>query len=164
MKELVYHRYFLPTVERLSGRTAVLDGDFTATFSEHLDRVCRLVDGMRTALTMEPGDRFAVMALNGHQFLELYHASFLGGSVINPLNLRLAPNELAFILKDSGSRVCFTDAFFAPLISSVRAEAGIEKVVLIGAGDVPYDVAYEDVVAAGAPTCRPSRRSQTCRY
>ena len=64
-------------------------------------------------------------------------------------------NELSFIIKDSGSRVCFTDAFFAPLVDSVRAEAGIDQVVLIGAGDVPHDVAYEDVVAAGSPEMPP---------
>ncbi len=151
MKELVYHRFLLPTLERLGPATAVLDGDFTATFAEHGDRVCRLVDGMAGEIGVGRGDRFAVMALNGHQFLELYHASFLGGSVINPLNLRLAPRELAFILRDSASRVCFADAFFAPMIDAVRDEAGIDQVVLIGAGDVPHDVAYEDLLAAGAP-------------
>jgi long-chain acyl-CoA synthetase len=152
VKELVYHRFLLPTVERLGGATAVLDGEFTATFGEHRDRVCRLVDGMAREVGVGRGDRFAVMTLNGHQFLELYHASFLGGTVINPLNLRLAPRELAFILKDSASRVCFADAFFAPMIDAVRAEAGIDKVVLIGAGDVPHDLTYEDLVAAGAAT------------
>ena len=45
------------------------------------------------------------MALNSHQFLELYHAGFLGAGVINPLNLRLAPKELQFILADSGTKV-----------------------------------------------------------
>jgi long-chain acyl-CoA synthetase len=155
VKELVYHRYLLPTVSRLGHKTAVLDGEFTATYEEHLDRVCRLADGMSSALGIGRGDRYAVMALNGHQFLELYHASFLSGSVINPLNLRLAPKELSFIIKDSGSRVCFADAFFAPMIDSVRAEAGIEKIVLIGSGDAPHDFAYEDVVAAGKATVPP---------
>ena len=79
------------------------------------------------------------MALNGHQFLELYHAGFLGAGVINPLNLRLAPKELEFILQDSGTEVCFADAFFAPLVDRVRADAGIGQVVLIGDGDVPHD-------------------------
>ena len=55
------------------------------------------------------------MALNGHQFLECYHAAFLGAGVINPLNLRLAPKELEYILADSGTKVCFTDQFFAPV-------------------------------------------------
>ena len=133
----------------------MVDGGFSATFAEHRDRVCQLVDGMARELGLGRGDRFAVMALNGHEFLELYHASFLGGSVINPLNLRLAPQELAFIVKDSASRVCFADAFFAPLVDNVRAEAGIDQVVLIGGGDVPHDLAYEDLVATGRPVLPP---------
>jgi long-chain acyl-CoA synthetase len=155
VKELVYHRYLLPTTARLTDRTAILDGEFTATYGQHLDRVCRLASGLSGELGIERGSRFAVMALNGHPFLELYHASLLGGRVINPLNLRLAPKELSFIIQDSGSRVCFTDAFFAGLIDSVRAEAGIDKVVLIGSGDVPHDIAYEDLVGTGTPTVPP---------
>ena len=149
MKELVYHRQLLPTADRLADKPAFFDRPYEATFGEHVDRVLRLADGLRGELGVGRGDRFAVMALNGHQFLELYHAAFLGAGVINPLNLRLAPKELAFILGDSDTRVCFTDAPFAPLIDAVRAEAGIEQVVLIGEGDVPHDVRYEDLLAAG---------------
>ena len=53
------------------------------------------------------------MTLNSPEYLELYHAAFLGGGVINPLNLRFAPKELAYVLRDSGTKVCFVDAFFA---------------------------------------------------
>ena len=148
MKELVYHRFLLPTIERLPAKTAVLDGDYSATFEQHLDRVLRLGDALRAA-GVSPGDRFAVMALNGHQFLELYHASLLTGAVINPLNLRLAPKELEFILSDSGCQVCFADGFFGAAIDKVRDAAGLEKLVLIGAGDVPHDLAYEDMVSWG---------------
>jgi long-chain acyl-CoA synthetase len=150
MKELTYHRYLLPTVERLPDKAAVLDGDFTATYGEHLDRVLRLADGL-AQLGVGPRDRFAVMALNGHAFLELYHASLLGAGVINPLNLRLAPKELEFILQDSGTRVCFVDAPFAPLIEKVREAAGLEKVILIGGGDVAHDVRYEDLLSGAKP-------------
>ncbi len=150
MKELLYHRFILPTVDRLPDKTAVIDGDFTATYSQHLQRVLKLGDALR-GLGVGPGDRFAVMALNGHQFLELYHASLLTGSVINPLNLRLAPKELEFILKDSGSKVCFADGFFGAAIDKVRAEAGLEKVVLVGPGDVPHDAGYEELLASGEP-------------
>jgi long-chain acyl-CoA synthetase len=151
MKELVYHRFLLPTIERLPDKTGVIDGRFTATYSEHLDRVLRVASALRSELGVGKGDRFAVMALNGHQFLELYHASLLSGSIINPLNLRLAPKELEFILADSGSKVCFVDAFFAGLIDSVRPQTGVEKVVLIGAGEAPHDINYEDLLAAGSP-------------
>ena len=71
--------------------------------------------------------------------------------LINPLNLRLAPRELEYILADSGTKVCVTDAFFAPMIEQVRAAAGIEHVVMIGSGDAPHDHSYEDLLAAAAP-------------
>jgi acyl-CoA synthetase (AMP-forming)/AMP-acid ligase II len=161
VKELVYHRFLLPTAERLATKRAIIDRNFNATYEQHVDRVLRLAEGLSSELRVGRGERFAVMALNGHQFLELYHASFLGGAVINPLNLRLAPKELEFILKDSGCKACFVDAFFAPAIDRVRAEAGLEKVVLIGSGDVPHDITYEDLVAAGTPVVPPEPDEDT---
>ncbi|HSS10174.1 MAG TPA: long-chain-fatty-acid--CoA ligase [Acidimicrobiales bacterium] len=154
MKDLVYHRSLLPAASTFADKTAVLDGSYAATFSEHVDRVLRLADGMRDELGIGRTDRYAVMALNSHQYLELYHAGFLGTGVINPLNLRLAPKELEFILQDSGTKVVFADAAFAPMVDKVRAEVGvkqIERVVLIGEGDVPHDVTFEDLVTAGRP-------------
>jgi long-chain acyl-CoA synthetase len=151
MKELVYTRHLLPAGERFAARRAIVDGPYEATYGEHVERVLRLGDGLRRELGVERGDRFAVMALNGHHFLELYHAGFLGAGVINPLNLRLAPQELEFILGDSGTKICFVDAPFAHVIDAVRAEAGIERVVLVGEGDVPHDLTIEDLIAAGKP-------------
>jgi long-chain acyl-CoA synthetase len=151
MKELVYNRHLLPVAERLATKRAVVDGPYEATYGDHVERVLRLADGLGNELGVERADRFAVMALNGHHFLELYHAGFLGAGVINPLNLRLAPKELAFILGDSGTKVCFVDAPFAELIDSVKDEAGIERVVLVGEGDVPHDLTIEDLIGAGKP-------------
>jgi long-chain acyl-CoA synthetase len=150
MKELVYHRILLPAVERHADRVGFHDGPYEATFAEHLDRVGRVASALRD-LGVNSDDRFAVMALNGHEFLECYHAAFLGAGVINPLNLRLAPKELEYILSDSGTKVCFTDKFFAPVIEQVRAAAGIEQVVLIGDGDAPHDARYDDLLASASP-------------
>jgi fatty-acyl-CoA synthase len=91
MKGLIYHRKLLVTADRLADKPAFLDGPYQATLGEHVDRVSRLAHALREQLGVGRVDRFAVMALNGHEFLELYHAAFLGAGVINPLNLRLAP-------------------------------------------------------------------------
>ncbi len=155
MKELIYHRALLPAAERYATRPATVDGAFAATYAEHTERTLRLADGVRTQLGLGSGDRFAVMALNSHQYLELYHAAFLGAGVINPLNLRLAPRELEFIAQDSGTKVCFVDQVFAPLVDRVRAQTAIETVVLIGEGDVPHDVTFDAVLAAGEPRVPP---------
>jgi acyl-CoA synthetase (AMP-forming)/AMP-acid ligase II len=150
VKELVYHRHLLPAVARHPDRIACHDGAYQGTYGQHLDRVGRLASALRD-LGVGAADRYAVMALNSHQFLELYHAAFLGAGVINPLNLRLAAKELGYILADSGTKVCFTDPFFAAVIDQVRAEAGIEHVVMIGEGDAPHDARYEDLLSAANP-------------
>jgi long-chain acyl-CoA synthetase len=152
MKELVYHRLLLPAVERYADKVAFLDGDYEGTFAEHLDRTTRLASALRSELGVEPGDRFALMATNSHEYLELYHAAFLGAGVVNPLNLRLAPKELEFILQDSGTKVCFVDFMFANNVAAIREAAGIEKVVLIGPDlDSPHDLTYDALLAAGKP-------------
>ncbi|CAB4859341.1 unannotated protein [freshwater metagenome] len=153
MKELIYHRHLLPAVKRNADRICVTDAStgISTTFAEHLDRVSRLIGGLQS-LGVHRTDRFAIMTMNSPQYLEMYHAAFLGGGVVNPLNLRFAPKELAYVLKDSGTKVCFVDSIFAALIDAVRAEAGIETVVLVGGGDAPHDIEYEDLLKRSTPT------------
>jgi long-chain acyl-CoA synthetase len=151
LKELVYHRSLLPAVERHADKVGFVDGDLELTYAEHLARVGRLASAMQSEFSLARDDRFAVLALNSQPYLELWHAAFLGGGVINPLNLRLTAKELAYILSDSGTKVAFVDGFFAGLVDSVRAETDLEQVVLIGPGDVPHDVGYDALLDAGTP-------------
>jgi acyl-CoA synthetase (AMP-forming)/AMP-acid ligase II len=155
MKELVFHRLFFPAMERWADTVGIHDGSYQSTFASHADRVLRLTDGMRRHLGLERTSRFAVMACNGHEYLELYHAAFLGAGIINPLNLRLAGQELQFILADSGAEAVFVDAVFAEHfarnIAPVRADLPLRHVVLMGDGDAPHDVRYEELIASSIP-------------
>jgi len=155
MKELISHRTFLPAVERWSTKVAIHDADHHATFAEYGDRVLRLANALKTQLGVKRADRVAVMSTNSHQFLEVYQACYLGAGIVNPLNLRLAGKELQFILADSGTEVVFVDSWFAEhfarSIDAVRAELPVRQVVLMGDGDMPHDVKYEDLVEAGEP-------------
>jgi acyl-CoA synthetase (AMP-forming)/AMP-acid ligase II len=161
MKELIAHRTFFPAMERYATKVGFHDGDYHSTFSEHGDRVLRLRSALRRELGLGSADRFAVLALNSHEYLELYHAAFLGGGIINPLNLRLSPKELQFILADSGTRAVFVDTAFADhfarSVAGVRDDLLLDKVVLIGDGhtDLPHDVLYEELLAAGEPAMPP---------
>lgn len=160
MKELVYSRLLYPATERFARRPAVVDGSYRATYTEHLDRVLRLVGGL-VGLGVGRRQRFAVMAVNGHQYLELYHAAYLGAGVVNPLNLRLAGAELRFILEDSGTDVVFVDDLFAGhLLNSLGDALPHLVVVRMGpAGSGPGDlnaggrrvVDYEEMLAGASP-------------
>jgi long-chain acyl-CoA synthetase len=158
MRELIYPHMFLPAVEQYGDREGLVDGDYRATWSEHLERVSRLCHALSQSLGVAPSDRFAVLALNGHAYLELWHAAFMGAGVINPLNLRLAPKELAYIIEDSATEVVFVDATFAPLVAAAREHMQhdpIRHVVLIGDGDVPHDFGYEKLLASSSPVLPP---------
>ncbi|HLN06777.1 MAG TPA: AMP-binding protein, partial [Acidimicrobiales bacterium] len=156
MKELVGSRILLPSFEKWAGLVGFHDGEYHATFEQHADRVLRLADALKRELHLERGGRFAVMAANGHEMLELYHAAFVGGGVINPLNLRLAPKELQNILADSGTEVVFVDSLFAGhllrSIGPIRSELPLKAVVLIGDGDHIHDGSYEELLELGHPT------------
>jgi len=159
MKELIYHRQFFPAIERWADKVGFHDGAYRATFAQHGERVMRLAHSMRHQLGMRPDERFAVMSANSHQYLELFHAGFLGAGVINPLNLRLAGAELQHILRDSGTSVVFVDEIFADHfarnIAAVRAELPLRRVVLIGDGDLPFDLRYDELIASGEPLAPP---------
>ena len=101
--------------------------------------------------------------MNGHEFIELYHAALFGAGIINPLNIRFSAAELAYVLHDSGSSVIFTDPVFATLVERARDEEGakIDKLVVIGGTGQDVDqsgettIAYEDLIAAGEPVMPP---------
>ena len=155
MKELIYHRGFVPASKSFADKTAVIDGAYRATFAQHADRVFRLAHALKHQFGLSKSDRFAVMAVNNHEYLELYHAAFLGAGVINPLNLRLAGKELDYIVRDSGTEVVFVDQHFAEVfdqaMKSGDGPSPIRKVVLLGDGEGPCDLRYEEVLAAAKP-------------
>ena len=152
MKELVYSRMFLPAITANTDSIATIDGATQRTYAEHGERVLRLANALKSELGIGRSDRFAVMATNSAQYIELYHAAFLGAGVVNPLNLRLAGKELDYIIRDSGTEVAFVDAMFAQHLASAFADGDspLRHVVLIGDGDVPHDIKYEDLLAAGS--------------
>jgi long-chain acyl-CoA synthetase len=87
-------------------RAAVIDAVRTLTYAELHDRVRRLAG----ALTIPRGGFAGVLAGNTREHLELWFTLPAYGRVINDLNHRLAPDELAFMLTDSDTRVLYHDA------------------------------------------------------
>ncbi|MGO9344089.1 MAG: AMP-binding protein [Acidimicrobiales bacterium] len=164
MKELVYPRLLLPSAERFADKVGFIDATrlgvrYSGTFGAHVERVLRLTHALRKQLGVSREDRFAVLAMNGHEFIELYHAALFGGGIINPLNIRFSAAELAYVLNDSGANIVFTDPVFADLVDRARDEEGarVDTVVMIGGQpggegeNNSLDISYEDLLASGEP-------------
>ena len=91
---------FLERARRLFGPLdAVVDGTRRFTYADFADRCDRLAAAV-VALGCVPGDRVAYLCGNTVELLEAYYGVLLAGCVLTPLNIRLAPAELQFILDD----------------------------------------------------------------
>lgn len=99
---------FLTRARRLfPGREGVIDGERRLTYAEFAHRCDRLAHVLRRDLGVRRGDRVAWLCGNTHEMLEAYFGVVLAGAVLLPLNIRLAPPELAAMLDDSDAAVLF---------------------------------------------------------
>src|ERR1700739_2336796 len=87
-----------------SGRTAMVDGDRRFTYAEFADRARRLA-GFLHEFGIQPGDRVAALCVNSHVMLELHNGVPMAGAVLVPMNIRLSPGELAYVVEHSGARL-----------------------------------------------------------
>ncbi len=100
-------------------RTAVVCGQERFTYAQLAGRVARLAGALRKA-GVQAGDRVAFLSTNCHRLLEAYYGVIEAGAVLLPLNIRLTPQELAFVLNDSGARVLFYQKRFLDVVESLR--------------------------------------------
>jgi long-chain acyl-CoA synthetase len=132
-------------------KTAAICGNTRYTFSELNERVDRLSTAL-LGLGIVRGDRVAVLALNCHRFFELYYGIAQIGAVSVPINFRIPPREIKYILDHSGSRAIAVDAALTPALEAVRSQLEtVERFISIADQPAPGFLAYEELIAGSAP-------------
>ena len=133
---------------------AVTCGAVRLTYEELAARIDRL-SGALQRLGVKRGDVVAYVSFNCHRLLEGYYAVPQMGAVLLPVNIRLTPREISFILKDAGATIAVVDRDLTGLIAPIRADLpSLRAVVLMGnsAADPALDGAdYEELLAASPP-------------
>ena len=86
------------------------------TYREMAARISRLSSGLRTRLSLEPGDRVALAMKNCPEFYELLFACWHAGMTAVPMNAKLHPKEFAYILENSGAKACFVSRDLAAAV------------------------------------------------
>ncbi len=124
-----------------SETTAITFGDQSFTWGQWRQRVLRLTGALRDA-GVRAGDRLAVLDLNHIATIELTLAGAALGAATVPVNFRLSPDQIRYVLEDSSPVILFHGAQFADVADTPTARR-----VTIG-GD---DDAYEQFLAAGQP-------------
>jgi long-chain acyl-CoA synthetase len=84
------------------------------TFAE-LDRLCNALARALTRAGLATGDRIAILSLNRHEFVATLLGAMRAGVVPVPVNVKLAAETIAYIVRDAGARMIFTEPGLAAL-------------------------------------------------
>jgi long-chain acyl-CoA synthetase len=123
------------------------------SFSE-LDERVDLTASALAGFGVEKGDRVAILAGNVPEFVTSFYGILRAGGVACPLNVMLTPEELGFIVADSGAKVAIADLASMPGLLEIRDRTPeLRTIVVIGGPPAPSGtVSLEEVlVAAGDP-------------
>ena len=122
------------------------------TFAELNDRVNRTAHVLIDQ-GIGRGDRVALLMMNSVEFEESYFAIAKLGATAVPLNWRLVPDELAFILADAGATAIIFGTEFAATVENLRGrgdETALTTFLQVG-GDTPgWALDYTAVQSAAA--------------
>jgi fatty-acyl-CoA synthase len=125
------------------------------TYADLYRRVKRLGNVLES-LGVEVGDRVGTFAWNHYQHLELYFGIPGAGAVCHTLNLRLPPDQLAYIINHAEDKVIFVDGTLLPLFERLAGQIDcVKQIVLFNAErgvttSFPNVHFYEELMAAGA--------------
>jgi fatty-acyl-CoA synthase len=134
--------------------TVTPDGVEVATFSQISKRAEQLANALER-LGIKRGDRVATFMWNNQAHMEAYLAVPAMGAVLHTLNIRLFPEQLAFIINHAEDRVIIVDASLAPLLARVRDQIPLVETIILH-GEEPTGVLgetldYETLLAAEHP-------------
>ena len=129
-------------------------GSIDATFAQVAERAERLAKAL-TRLGIGDSDRVATFLWNNQAHLEAYLAVPAMGAVLHTLNLRLFPEQLAYIINHAEDQVIICNASIAGLLAQVRDQIPtVRHIVVVGEGDTSAlgeTLDYEELLAAEEP-------------
>ncbi|UQA60267.1 long-chain fatty acid--CoA ligase [Polyangium aurulentum] len=150
--------HFLERARTFFGSTEIVsrnaDKSLTrSTYGQMYRRACQLA-GALARLGVGPGDRVATLCWNHQRHLEAYFGVPAMGAVVHTLNLRLHPNEIAYIAKHAEDRVLIVDRTLLPLYRKFADQVpSIQHVIVVPDGpaqgaETGSELDYEQLLAA----------------
>ena len=135
------------TPKRLGAR----DSRRELSFARWHERATRLANGL-LGLGLVKGDRVALLAYNRVEWMELYVALARAGLVAVPINFRLTPPELAYIVQHSGARACVVQDDLVDQVEAVRDDLELlpQGTVCLGERTAAGWTDYEALIAAAS--------------
>jgi len=133
------------------------DGSFHRSDYATLHRRARQLAAALRRAGVQPGDPVATLMWNHAWHLEAYFGIPAAGAVLHTVNLRLSPDDIAYILQDAGDRILIVDDVLMPLLEEVRRRVAIERVIVVCLTGAPVAApfeSYESFIAGDASDYR----------
>jgi long-chain acyl-CoA synthetase len=130
-------------VEANRSRVALVEEDKKWSFGELASDVDSIARMLREKVS---GDTVGILLLNSERYVATLLAVWKAGKTAVPLNYLLPPQELAFIIRDSGMSAIVSSQFFAQALAAVKPLFGDKGVILMA--DVPEFTQSSDAVAS----------------
>ncbi|SAL42752.1 fatty acid--CoA ligase [Caballeronia humi] len=154
---LIKHLLHTP-LSQTPDQEIVYRGDERMTYRTLGERVARLAGGL-AKLGAQHGSTVAVMDWDSHRYLEAYFAIPMMGAVLQTVNVRLSPAEIAYTINHADAQILLVHRDFLPVIEAIRGELeSVHTFVLIDDMDaeacahtIPFADEYESMLAASEP-------------
>src|SRR5579864_201512 len=123
-----------------------------------LDRSASQIANGLIAAGVRPAGRVALLDKNHDSFYEIWFGAAKANAVLVPVNWRLAPPEVAFVINDCGAEVLFVGADFVDTIAAIRERLTSVREVIVTDRDYPtwrdrQSAADPQLTAAGSDIC-----------
>ena len=122
------------------------------TYADLYHRSRALAEALQKA-GLQRGERVATLMWNHYAHVEAYFGIPMAGGVLQTLNLRLAPQEIAYIANHAGDRFLIVDDILLPLYDKIRAATKFERVFVVPLSGKPIPPGcenYEDLLATAS--------------
>jgi len=121
------------------------------TFGGFYKRSRKLASALQKA-GLQKGDRVATLSWNTYAHLEAYFGIPVAGGVLHPLNLRLHPSDLAYIISHAQDKILIVDDVLLKLYEAIQEQVKLDKVIVVPLSGQPVPeglLSYEDFLASG---------------
>src|SRR5271156_2742748 len=127
------------------------------TYLELRDRIGRLASALEKA-GVQPGDSVGVLDWDSNRFLEAFFAIPMMGVVLQTVNVRLSPEQIAYTIDHAGSSTLLVNDEFVDLVQSILPQLSkVKRLVVLTdrkapvTGKLEFAGEYEQLLAAASP-------------
>jgi fatty-acyl-CoA synthase len=127
------------------------------TYRDIRARIGRLASAL-VKIGVRPGDTVGILDWDSNRFLEAFFAIPMMGAVLQTVNVRLSPEQVAYTINHAGSSTLLVNDDFVELLESLKPRLSNVKTLVVMSdrrspqtGSLPFVGEYEDLLAAASP-------------